>query len=152
MLLDQFIASRDSAPDELILDIDATHMPLHGQQERAHFNAHYDNYCYLPLYVFCGQRCVARLRRGGVVRDGPNHILPTRGAARYTGGLSVGKFIKTVTWQRLTRDASRTVGQVAARISRREGMEGHARTGDVRLHKYHPQESFDLGTLDGHRS
>jgi sulfopropanediol 3-dehydrogenase len=83
--------------------------------------------------------------------SGPNHILPTKGAARYTGGLSVGKFIKTVTWQRLTRDASRTVGQVAARISRLEGMEGHARTGDVRLHKYYPQEQFDLGSLDGHR-
>jgi sulfopropanediol 3-dehydrogenase len=84
--------------------------------------------------------------------SGPNHILPTKGAARYSGGLSVGKFIKTVTWQRLTREASRHVGQVAARISRLEGMEGHARTGDVRLHKYYPQERFDLGTLDGHRS
>ena len=82
--------------------------------------------------------------------SGPNHILPTQGASRYTGGLSVGKFIKTVTWQRLTRDASRTVGQVASRISRLEGMEGHARTGDVRLQKYYPQERFDLGTLDGH--
>ena len=77
--------------------------------------------------------------------SGPNHILPTRGAARYSGGLSVGKFIKTVTWQRLDRQASRTVGQVAARISRLEGMEGHARTGDVRLHKYFPDEQFDLG-------
>jgi sulfopropanediol 3-dehydrogenase len=84
--------------------------------------------------------------------SGPNHILPTKGAARYTGGLYVGKFIKTVTWQRLTRDASRTIGQVAARISRLEGMEGHARTGDVRLHKYYPEETFDLGKLDGHRS
>jgi sulfopropanediol 3-dehydrogenase len=84
--------------------------------------------------------------------SGPNHILPTKGAARYSGGLSVGKFIKTVTWQRLDRSASRVVGQVAARISRLEGMEGHARTGDVRLHKYYPQEQFDLGTLDGHRN
>ena len=82
--------------------------------------------------------------------SGPNHILPTRGAARYSGGLSVGKFIKTVTWQRLDRTASRSVGQVAARISRLEGMEGHARTGDVRLHKYFPDESFELGTLQGH--
>ncbi|HEY7803573.1 MAG TPA: histidinol dehydrogenase [Orrella sp.] len=84
--------------------------------------------------------------------SGPNHILPTKGAARYSGGLSVGKFIKTVTWQRLDRSASKVVGQVAARISRLEGMEGHARTGDVRLHKYYPAESFDLGSLDGHRS
>ncbi len=83
--------------------------------------------------------------------SGPNHILPTRGAARYSGGLSVGKFIKTVTWQRLDRGASRTVGQVAARISRLEGMEGHARTGDIRLHKYYPQETFDLGTLGGNQ-
>jgi sulfopropanediol 3-dehydrogenase len=82
--------------------------------------------------------------------SGPNHILPTKGAARYSGGLSVGKFIKTVTWQRLTRSASRDVGQVAARLSRLEGMEGHARTGDIRLRKYYPQEAFDLGTLGGH--
>lgn len=82
--------------------------------------------------------------------SGPNHILPTRGAARYSGGLSVGKFIKTVTWQRLNREASRTVGQVAARISRLEGMEGHARTGDVRLAKYFPEQTFDLGALGRH--
>lgn len=78
--------------------------------------------------------------------SGPNHILPTRGGARYTGGLSVAKFIKTVTWQRLDRAASREVGQVAARISRLEGMEGHARTGDARLAKYFPGVRFDLGT------
>jgi sulfopropanediol 3-dehydrogenase len=82
---------------------------------------------------------------------GPNHILPTRGAARYSGGLSVGKFIKTVTYQRLNRSASRDVGQVAARISRLEGMEGHARTGDIRLKKYFPEETFELGTLDGNQ-
>lgn len=82
---------------------------------------------------------------------GPNHILPTRGAARYSGGLSAGKFIKTVTYQRLNRAASREVGQVAARISRLEGMEGHARTGDIRLKKYFPQEQFELGTLQGHQ-
>ncbi len=82
---------------------------------------------------------------------GPNHILPTRGAARYSGGLSVGKFIKTVTYQRLTRGASREVGQVAARISRLEGMEGHARTGDIRLRKYFPEDTFELGTLTGHQ-
>ena len=81
--------------------------------------------------------------------SGPNHILPTKGASRYSGGLSVGKFIKTVTWQRLDRAASREVGQVAARISRLEGMEGHARTGDIRLKKYYPEEAFELGTLGG---
>ncbi|MGJ3262847.1 MAG: histidinol dehydrogenase [Salinarimonas sp.] len=75
---------------------------------------------------------------------GPNHVLPTKGAAHYTGGLSVGKFIKTVTWQRSTREANRAIGQACARISRLEGMEGHARTADVRLAKYFPGENFDL--------
>lgn len=84
--------------------------------------------------------------------SGPNHILPTRGAARYSGGLSAGKFIKTVTWQRLDRTASREVGQVAARISRLEGMEGHARTGDIRLRKYFPGETFELDAWGGSRT
>jgi len=76
--------------------------------------------------------------------SGPNHILPTKGAARYTGGLSVGKFIKTVTWQRMSREANREVGAASARISRAEGMLGHALTGDDRLHKYFREEEFDL--------
>ncbi len=76
--------------------------------------------------------------------SGPNHILPTKGAARYTGGLSVGKFMKTVTWQRMTREANRDIAQVTARISRLEGMEGHAKTADVRLAKWFPSERFDL--------
>lgn len=63
VLLEQFIASRDGVPDELVLDIDATHVPLHGAQEGAHFHAHYDNYCYLPLYVFCGQDMLACVLR-----------------------------------------------------------------------------------------
>ncbi|WP_278490169.1 histidinol dehydrogenase [Achromobacter insolitus] len=77
--------------------------------------------------------------------SGTNHILPTKGAARYSGGLSVHKFIKTVTWQRMTRQASRDTAQITARISRLEGMEAHARTADDRLAKYFPQESFELG-------
>ncbi len=77
--------------------------------------------------------------------SGTNHILPTKGAARYTGGLSVSKFIKVLTWQRMTQASNRDVGAVAARISRCEGMEGHARSGDDRLHKYFPDEEFDLG-------
>ena len=77
--------------------------------------------------------------------SGPNHILPTKGAARYSGGLSVHKFLKTLTWQRMDRDAAREIAQVTARISRLEGMEGHARSADDRLAKYYPRESFDLG-------
>ena len=77
--------------------------------------------------------------------SGPNHILPTKGAARYSGGLSVHKFMKTLTWQRMDRAASRQIAQVSARISRLEGMEAHARTADDRLAKYFPDETFDKG-------
>jgi len=75
---------------------------------------------------------------------GPNHVLPTSGAARYTGGLSVHKFTKTVTWQRASRSGVKTVAQATARISRLEGMEGHARSADVRLTKFFPGERFEL--------
>ncbi|MCL4183217.1 MAG: histidinol dehydrogenase [Burkholderiaceae bacterium] len=77
--------------------------------------------------------------------SGPNHILPTKGAARYSGGLSIHKFIKTVTWQRMSRDAARQTAQLTARISRLEGMEAHARTADARLGKYFPGEVFHNG-------
>lgn len=76
--------------------------------------------------------------------SGTNHILPTKSVSRYSGGLSVDKFIKKLTWQRMTPEANRDVGAAAARISRLEGMEGHARAGDDRLAKYFPSESFTL--------
>lgn len=76
--------------------------------------------------------------------SGTNHVLPTSGAAKYTGGLSVHKFMKIVTWQRATREGSKPVAEATARISRLEGMEGHARTADIRLEKYFPDEKFDL--------
>jgi sulfopropanediol 3-dehydrogenase len=81
--------------------------------------------------------------------SGPNHVLPTSGAARYTGGLSVHKFMKTVTWQRATRQAVRPLAEATARISRLEGMEGHARSADIRLAKFFPGETFDLSVTDG---
>ena len=68
--------------------------------------------------------------------SGTNHILPTKGGGRYTGGLFVGKFIKTLTFQRMTKEATEIVGATAARLGRAEGMEAHARTADVRLRKY----------------
>ncbi len=76
--------------------------------------------------------------------SGTNHVLPTSGAARYTGGLSVHKYMKIVTWQRATREGARPVAEATARISRLEGMEGHARTADIRLEKWFPNDSFDL--------
>lgn len=75
---------------------------------------------------------------------GTNHVLPTSGAARYTGGLSVHKYMKMVTWQRATRAGAAPIAEATARISRLEGMEGHARTADIRLEKYFPGTNFDL--------
>ncbi len=75
---------------------------------------------------------------------GTNHVLPTSRAASYTGGLSVHKYMKIVTWQRSTREGSKAVAEATARIARLEGMEGHARAADVRLEKYFPDETFDL--------
>ena len=75
---------------------------------------------------------------------GTNHVLPTSGAANYTGGLSVHKYMKIVTYQRATREGSKSIAEATARISRLEGMEGHARAADVRLAKFFPNEEFDL--------
>ena len=76
--------------------------------------------------------------------SGPNHVLPTSGAATYTGGLSVHKYMKIVTWQKSTRDGIKDIAEATDRISRLEGMEAHARTADIRLAKYFPTEQFDL--------
>ena len=78
--------------------------------------------------------------------SGPNHILPTKLAARYSAGLSVHKFLKPLTWQRMDREACKMIAPVAARISRLEGMEAHARTSDVRMAKYAPGSNLDLGS------
>ncbi len=78
--------------------------------------------------------------------SGPNHILPTKAAGRYSGGLSAHKFLKVLTWQRMDRESTRQIAPTSSRISRLEGMEGHARASDVRLSKYFPDDTFDLGT------
>jgi sulfopropanediol 3-dehydrogenase len=68
---------------------------------------------------------------------GTNHVLPTRGTARYTGGLWVGKYLKTVTYQEVTDTASSaSLGELCGRAARVELFEGHARSGDVRHAKY----------------
>jgi sulfopropanediol 3-dehydrogenase len=66
---------------------------------------------------------------------GTNHVLPTAGAARYTGGLWVGKFLKTVTYQRLTEEGTRRVAPAAAAISDAEAFAGHALTARMRLER-----------------
>jgi len=85
--------------------------------------------------LFVGEESTVAYGDKGV---GTNHTLPTGRAARYTGGLSVGKFIKTVTYQKLTRQASRGIAPVMARMCDAEGMLAHAATCDVRFSRYSP--------------
>ncbi|KAJ6127634.1 hypothetical protein N7523_003246 [Penicillium sp. IBT 18751x] len=74
---------------------------------------------------------------------GTNHVLPTRGAARYTGGLWVGKYLKTVTYQEVTSpQESGELGRLCGRAARAENFEGHARSGDARAHQY-LEDQFD---------
>jgi hypothetical protein len=64
LLVKVFLESHTSAPEEIVLDVDATDFPLHGQQEGRFFHGYYDCYCYLPLYIFCGEQLLcARLRQ-----------------------------------------------------------------------------------------
>ena len=72
VLVDQFVASHSKTPEELILDIDASDIPLHGDQEGKEFHAYYDHHCYLPLYVYCGKSLLACILRNSRI-DGAKH-------------------------------------------------------------------------------
>jgi Transposase DDE domain group 1 len=67
LFVDLFLDAHATAPDEIILDLDATDDPLHGEQEGRFFHGYYDCYCYLPLYIFCGRHLlVAKLRPANI--------------------------------------------------------------------------------------
>ena len=139
-------AWRDFA--EVILCVSAEEMAVVADQcapEHLHIQAENLDWWLNRLHsygsLFLGEETTVAF---GDKTSGPNHVLPTSGAARYTGGLSVHKFMKTVTWQRATREAARPLAEATARISRLEGMEGHARSADIRLAKFFPNEVFDL--------
>ncbi len=83
--------------------------------------------------------------------SGTNHILPTRRAARYTGGLNVMKFLKILTWQEISPEANKEFSAVASRISRMEGMDGHARACDWRLQKFFPGTNWDFDVANQKR-
>jgi hypothetical protein len=69
VMLEQFIASFKAAPEELVLDFDGTDDPLHGRQEAGFFHGYYDHYCYLPLYVFCGEQLLVSYLRPSRIDD-----------------------------------------------------------------------------------
>jgi hypothetical protein len=64
LLVEVFIESQEGTPEQIVLDVDTTDLPLHGQQEGRFFHGYYDSYCYLPLFIFCGEHVLcARLRQ-----------------------------------------------------------------------------------------
>src|ERR1700693_5715702 len=64
LLVEVFIESQERSPEQIVLDVDTTDLPLHGQQEGRFFHGYYDSYCYLPLFIFCGEQVLcARLRQ-----------------------------------------------------------------------------------------
>ncbi|RDE22846.1 histidinol dehydrogenase [Motiliproteus coralliicola] len=83
--------------------------------------------------------------------SGTNHILPTKKAARYSGGLNVQKFMKVLTYQELSEEANLAFSGAGSRISRTEGMEGHARACDWRLRKFFPDQQWDFPVYDQKR-
>ena len=76
--------------------------------------------------------------------SGTNHILPTKRAGYFSGGLNVHKFLRIYTYQHISEEANRIIGPVASRLSRVEGMEGHARACDWRLRKFFPETEWDF--------
>lgn len=72
LLVETFVGSFDRAPNRLVLDFDATDDPVHGQQEGRFFHGYYDHYCFLPLYVFCGQKLLVSYLRPSNI-DGARH-------------------------------------------------------------------------------
>jgi len=80
--------------------------------------------------------------------SGTNHILPTKKAGHYSGGLNVHKFLKIYTYQEISAEANRVIGAAASRLSRIEGMEGHARACDWRLRKFFPEDTWNFTVYD----
>jgi len=78
VFLDLYVAAHKSAPNRIVLDLDATDDPLHGHQEGRFFHGYYRCYCYLPLYIFDGRHLlVAKLRKDAMSRDEGRRSFPT---------------------------------------------------------------------------
>ncbi len=118
--------------DDEAIEVSDEYAPEHLEVMTArnnHYLANLKNYGSL----FVGEESTVAYGDKGV---GTNHTLPTSRAARYTGGLWVGKFIKTVTWQRLTPAASGRIAPIMSRICSIEGMLAHQITADARVKRY----------------
>jgi hypothetical protein len=106
--VEQFIASHSVAPQELVLDVDVSDIPPHGDQEQREFHAYYDHYCYLPLYVYRGKAMLACVLRRSRI-DGAQHAA------------AVIKLLVTrlrQVWPEARRSEERRVGKECRRLCR----------------------------------
>jgi sulfopropanediol 3-dehydrogenase len=118
---DEAIALSDQyAPEHLEVQVREDKLPMYLERLR--------NYGSL----FLGEQATVAYGDKGV---GTNHVLPTMGAARYTGGLWVGKFLKTCTYQQLTEEGTRRIAPTIEAVATAERMEGHALTATMRLQR-----------------
>jgi sulfopropanediol 3-dehydrogenase len=125
-----YVAENREEAVEICDDYAPEHLELHVEDEN-YFHENLTNYGSL----FIGEETTVAY---GDKSIGTNHILPTSRAARYTGGVWVGKFLKTCTYQRMTAEASREVGAVTERQCKIERMLAHAITAKVRVDRYAP--------------
>jgi sulfopropanediol 3-dehydrogenase len=117
---------------EEALELNEQWAPEHLEVQTADWRWYLDN-CRNYGSMFCGEETTVAY---GDKTIGTNHVLPTMRAARYTGGLSVGKFVKTVTYQHATREASHEIAKVCERACNYENMLGHGISCKVRVEKY----------------
>jgi sulfopropanediol 3-dehydrogenase len=108
------------APEHLEVQVAAAELPHYAAELRSYGS------------LFLGEQATVAYGDKAV---GTNHVLPTERAARYTGGLWVGKFLRTVTYQELTPEGTRRVAPAVAAISHAEGFGGHAKTAELRLER-----------------
>jgi sulfopropanediol 3-dehydrogenase len=110
----------ERAPEHLEVQVAPAELPRYAQELSSYGS------------LFLGEQATVAYGDKAV---GTNHVLPTERAARYTGGLWVGKFLRTVTYQQLTAEGTRRVAPAVAAISHAEGFGGHAKTAELRLER-----------------
>ena len=132
--------------DDAAITLSDEYAPEHLEVQTrrdGYYLSHLSNYGSL----FLGEESTVAYGDKGV---GTNHTLPTGRAARYTGGLWVGKFLKTVTYQRLTQEASERIAPIIGRMCHTEGMLAHEITADVRAQRYAQRVRANSGYSEKH--
>jgi hypothetical protein len=153
VLIEQFIASHTTAPAELILDVDASDVPLHGEQEHSQFHAYYDHHCYLPLYVFCGQAMLVGLLRPSRI-DGAKHaaavikLLVTRLRQAWPQARIIVRGDSGFCRQRLLRWCERNAVDYIIGLARNARLEAQVQYAELMLADQYTQSGLKQRMID----